>query len=294
MVTNILVGGILNTMWKTCDSISPMQGSGATSRASLPSRKFLCPRWNSIQFWWFEGATPLKIQYAVPCPGPLPCQFHSSLKWLHNCTGSATWCACNAKAKLISNKVSCEHPGGGRDEVCQWCTWHIEAELGWRTAASISLYTELLQLVSRCLKQIFPVNSPACSVRLPPPPPPIRVVSWQVRRLSVSSGPRLSVSSRNRSDSHFGVSGSGNSMDILTINVRRYARKCNAIIHVRKTVRTHVRQIVGKYVRRSARTNIALHYMVLPYLTLHDTTCTWHCMTLDDVTWPYMTVYVLY
>lgn len=160
MVTNILVGGILNTMWKKCDSISPMQGSGATSRASLPSRKFLCPRWNSIQFWWFEGATPLKIQYAVPCPGPLPCQFHSSLKWLHNCTGSATWCACNAKAELISNKVSCEHPGGGRDEVCQWCTWHIEAELGWRTAASISLYTELLQLVPRCLKQIFPVNSP--------------------------------------------------------------------------------------------------------------------------------------
>ena len=90
-------------------------------------------------FWWFGGATPLKIQYSVPCPGPLPCQFHSPLKWLHNCTGSSTWCACNVKAELISNKVSCEHPGGGRDEVCQWCTWRVEAELGWRTVASISL-----------------------------------------------------------------------------------------------------------------------------------------------------------
>eukprot|EP00435_Cladocopium_sp_Y103_P050071 s1165_g15.t1 len=34
--------------------------------------------------------------------------------------GSSTWCACNVKAELISNKDSCEHPGGGRDEVCQW------------------------------------------------------------------------------------------------------------------------------------------------------------------------------
>eukprot|EP00435_Cladocopium_sp_Y103_P049423 s1363_g14.t3 len=34
--------------------------------------------------------------------------------------GSATWCACNAKAELISNKESCEHPTGGRDKQCQW------------------------------------------------------------------------------------------------------------------------------------------------------------------------------
>ena len=57
------------------------------------------------------------------------------LKWLHNCTGSSAWCACNAKAEPISNKVSCEHPGGGRDEVCQWCTWRV-AELARRTAAA--------------------------------------------------------------------------------------------------------------------------------------------------------------
>ena len=47
----------------TCHSISPfdagmMQGS----------RNFLCPRWNSIQFWWFGGATSLNIQYGPNWP----------------------------------------------------------------------------------------------------------------------------------------------------------------------------------------------------------------------------------
>ncbi|CAK9039605.1 unnamed protein product, partial [Durusdinium trenchii] len=34
--------------------------------------------------------------------------------------GSALWCGCNVNAQPVGSQELCEHPGGGRIDVCQW------------------------------------------------------------------------------------------------------------------------------------------------------------------------------
>ena len=39
--------------------------------------------------------------------------------------GSALWCGCNVNAQPVGSQELCEHPGGGRIDVCQWQIWHV-------------------------------------------------------------------------------------------------------------------------------------------------------------------------